>query len=73
MSERNRELLNLFVVGTLTAIGFASVYIARQSAEMYFPGPAALFPSGAAGGRPVAEKRRPPACSRTHPREGASR
>ena len=31
MSERNRELLNLFVVGTLTALGFASVYIARHS------------------------------------------
>ncbi len=31
MSERNRELLNLGVVGVLTAIGFASVYIARQS------------------------------------------
>jgi len=31
MSERNRELLNLFVVGMLTALGFASVYIARQS------------------------------------------
>jgi cell division protein FtsW (lipid II flippase) len=28
---RNRELLNLIVVGTLTALGFASVYIARQS------------------------------------------
>src|SRR5213078_3190043 len=31
MSLRNRELLNLVVVGTLTALGFASVYIARQS------------------------------------------
>jgi cell division protein FtsW (lipid II flippase) len=31
VSLRNRELLNLVVVGTLTAIGFASVYIARQS------------------------------------------
>jgi len=31
MSLRNRELLNLTVVGALTAIGFASVYIARQS------------------------------------------
>jgi cell division protein FtsW (lipid II flippase) len=31
MSLRNRELLNLIVVGALTAIGFASVYIARQS------------------------------------------
>jgi cell division protein FtsW (lipid II flippase) len=31
MSLRNRELLNLVVVGALTAIGFASVYIARQS------------------------------------------
>jgi cell division protein FtsW (lipid II flippase) len=30
MSLRNRELLNLVVVGALTAIGFASVYIARQ-------------------------------------------
>jgi cell division protein FtsW (lipid II flippase) len=28
---RNRELLNLIVVGMLTAIGFASVYIARQA------------------------------------------
>jgi len=31
LSLRNRELLNLTVVGALTAIGFASVYIARQS------------------------------------------
>jgi cell division protein FtsW (lipid II flippase) len=31
MSFRNRELLNLIVVGALTAVGFASVYIARQS------------------------------------------
>jgi cell division protein FtsW (lipid II flippase) len=31
MSERNRELLNLSVVGMLTALGFASVYIARSS------------------------------------------
>ena len=30
MSLRNRELLNLLVVGALTAAGFASVYIARQ-------------------------------------------
>src|ERR671932_777312 len=30
MSLRNRELLNLIVVGALTALGFASVYIARQ-------------------------------------------
>src|SRR5438094_10226713 len=30
MSMRNRELANLMVVGVLTAIGFASVYIARQ-------------------------------------------
>jgi cell division protein FtsW (lipid II flippase) len=30
MSARNRELANLMVVGMLTAIGFASVYIARQ-------------------------------------------
>src|SRR5688500_8827322 len=29
MSFRNRELLNLIAVGLLTAIGFASVYIAR--------------------------------------------
>jgi cell division protein FtsW (lipid II flippase) len=28
---RNRELLNLIVVGMLTALGFASVYIARQA------------------------------------------
>jgi cell division protein FtsW (lipid II flippase) len=31
MTQRNRELLNLVVVGLLTAIGFASVYIARSS------------------------------------------
>ncbi len=31
MSARNRELLNLVAVGMLTALGFASVYIARQS------------------------------------------
>jgi cell division protein FtsW (lipid II flippase) len=31
MSLRNRELANLVVVGLLTAIGFASVYIARQA------------------------------------------
>jgi cell division protein FtsW (lipid II flippase) len=31
MSPRNRELLNLVAVGLLTAIGFASVYIARSS------------------------------------------
>jgi cell division protein FtsW (lipid II flippase) len=31
MSLRNRELANLIVVGILTALGFASVYIARQS------------------------------------------
>ncbi len=31
MSLRNRELLNLVVVGALTAIGFGSVYIARQA------------------------------------------
>jgi cell division protein FtsW (lipid II flippase) len=30
LSARNRELLNLVVVGILTATGFASVYIARQ-------------------------------------------
>jgi cell division protein FtsW (lipid II flippase) len=30
VSARNRELANLLVVGLLTAIGFASVYIARQ-------------------------------------------
>ena len=30
MSARNRELVNLIVVGILTALGFASVYIARQ-------------------------------------------
>ncbi len=30
MSARNRELANLIVVGVLTALGFASVYIARQ-------------------------------------------
>ena len=31
MSLRNRELLNLLAVGVITGIGFASVYIARQS------------------------------------------
>jgi cell division protein FtsW (lipid II flippase) len=31
MSLRNRELLNLVVVGMLTALGFASVYIAEKS------------------------------------------
>jgi cell division protein FtsW (lipid II flippase) len=31
VSLRNRELLNLVVVGALTAIGFGSVYIARQA------------------------------------------
>ena len=31
MSLRNRELLNLLVVGALTGAGFASVYIARQA------------------------------------------
>jgi cell division protein FtsW (lipid II flippase) len=31
MSLRNRELLNLVAVGLLTAIGFASVYIARSA------------------------------------------
>jgi len=31
VSLRTRELLNLVVVGVLTSIGFASVYIARQS------------------------------------------
>jgi cell division protein FtsW (lipid II flippase) len=31
MSLRNRELANLIVVGILTAMGFASVYIARQA------------------------------------------
>jgi cell division protein FtsW (lipid II flippase) len=30
MSLRSRELLNLLVVGVLTSLGFASVYIARQ-------------------------------------------
>jgi cell division protein FtsW (lipid II flippase) len=30
LSYRNRELLNLVVVGVLTGLGFASVYIARQ-------------------------------------------
>jgi cell division protein FtsW (lipid II flippase) len=31
MTERNRELAYLLVVGILTGVGFASVYIARQS------------------------------------------
>ncbi len=31
MSARNRELVNLVLVGVLTGLGFASVYIARQS------------------------------------------
>ena len=31
MSARNRELLNLLVVCALTAMGFASVYVARQA------------------------------------------
>ena len=31
LSLRNRELIYLAVVGVLTGIGFASVYIARQS------------------------------------------
>jgi cell division protein FtsW (lipid II flippase) len=31
MSTRNRELVNLVAVGILTGLGFASVYIARQS------------------------------------------
>jgi cell division protein FtsW (lipid II flippase) len=31
VSLRNRELANLIVVGVLTALGFASVYIARQA------------------------------------------
>lgn len=31
MTLRNRELLNLLVVGILTGLGFASVYIARES------------------------------------------
>jgi cell division protein FtsW (lipid II flippase) len=31
MSLRNRELLNLIAVGLITGVGFASVYIARQS------------------------------------------
>jgi cell division protein FtsW (lipid II flippase) len=31
MSARNRELANLILVGILTGLGFASVYIARQS------------------------------------------
>ena len=31
MSLRNRELLNLVAVGLITAIGFTSVYIARQA------------------------------------------
>ncbi len=30
LSARNRELLNLLVIGVLTGLGFASVYIARS-------------------------------------------
>ena len=30
MTERNRELLNLLVVGMLTSVGFAAVYLASQ-------------------------------------------
>ena len=30
LSARNRELLNLIVVGMITGLGFASVYIARS-------------------------------------------
>ena len=35
MSVRNRELLNLLVVGALTAIGFASVYLASQEVPQF--------------------------------------
>ena len=35
MSARNRELANLVVVGMLTALGFASVYIVRQDVISY--------------------------------------
>src|SRR6266545_6804878 len=31
MSARNRELANLVAIGVITGLGFASVYIARQS------------------------------------------
>ena len=31
MTDRNRELANLFAVAILTGLGFASVYIARQA------------------------------------------
>ena len=31
LSARNRELLNLLVVGALIGIGFASVYIAKSA------------------------------------------
>ena len=31
MSLRNRELVNLLVVGILTGLGFASVFIAQQA------------------------------------------
>ena len=37
MSERNRELLNLLVVGVLTATGFASVYLASQDVPAFSP------------------------------------
>ena len=30
LGARNRELLNLIVVGMITGLGFASVYIARS-------------------------------------------
>jgi hypothetical protein len=43
MTERNRELFYLVVVGVLTGIGFASVYIARQSVASWGSLSYALF------------------------------
>jgi hypothetical protein len=37
VTERNRELLNLVVVGLLTAAGFASVYLASQKVPEFSP------------------------------------
>ena len=37
LSLRNRELLNLLLVGLLTGIGFVSVYVARQAVPEFGP------------------------------------